>query len=532
MSSARYIEVDSTYRNRKEWPNPAEFEVLISQSGRKDKSQANDMVSLSAPFSASWTGAAFNKLSSSPKLEATVNDIESPTGAAGDYKTTLFLKTASPGMFQKTENYYVGAVANSTGATQNVASRITSYTYLGPSQAQITLESSISLFSDSTILIVDPTHISTSTDLDFYQVFIPNGRTGFNAYPGYILWNETKQSGGNILSYDTNTKIARVSKVANWNVNDKFSIRKQAPAIFGQLNNSTGAASSTIFSLPSTFSDCSCAYAKCYIKVGDELRLIVSYTALTFTLTAAQNNGTIIFPANTSNVTNFYKNMYIQKNTEVRKIIEYTVTGDGIKTATIDSSFSSPGIAGDTISIKSGSVDIPLPTDAFTNGANFEIFCFSYDNHNPFVYTGSVTSQQETSCYQIELMDIILPNKILNCGFGSRIAFYPYLYVELSNISGSSSGTRNAIYSNNPNAVRAVFRVPIYDVQNPIASAFVKLDGDGMIQTLKFKSNDNIFFSVRLPNGELFKTLEAEKYSPYEPNPDIQISALFSFKKL
>jgi hypothetical protein len=77
-----------------------------------------------------------------------------------------------------------------------------------------------------------------------------------------------------------------------------------------------------------------------------------------------------------------------------------------------------------------------------------------------------------------------------------------------------------------------VFRVPVYDVQNPIASAFVKLDGDGMVQTLKFKPNDNIFFSVRLPNGELFKTLDVEKYSPQQPNPDIQISALFGFKRL
>ena len=230
--------------------------------------------------------------------------------------------------------------------------------------------------------------------------------------------------------------------------------------------------------------------------------------------------------------------MYIQKDGEVRKITQYTsetnaLTGAITKTASLESPpFSTPGTAGDTISIKSGSVDSPLSSAAFATGANFEIFCFSYDNHNPFVYTGSITSQQEMACYQIELMDIILPNKILNCGFGSRIAFYPYLYVELTNISGSSSGTRNAIYSNNPNATRAVFRVPIYDVQNPIASAFVKLDGDGMIQTLKFKPNDNIFFSVRLPNGEVFKTLEAEKYSPYEPNPDIQISALFSFKRL
>ena len=45
MSTARYIEVDSTYRNRLEWPNPAEFEMLISQTGRKDRNNAVDPVS-------------------------------------------------------------------------------------------------------------------------------------------------------------------------------------------------------------------------------------------------------------------------------------------------------------------------------------------------------------------------------------------------------------------------------------------------------------------------------------------------------
>ena len=80
----------------------------------------------------------------------------------------------------------------------------------------------------------------------------------------------------------------------------------------------------------------------------------------------------------------------------------------------------------------------------------FEILLFSYDNHNPFVYTGSITSQQEVVCYQIELVDLILPNRVLNCGNGSRVAFYPYIYVEITNISGSSSGMKNCIYSNNP----------------------------------------------------------------------------------
>ena len=140
--------------------------------------------------------------------------------------------------------------------------------------------------------------------------------------------------------------------------------------------------------------------------------------------------------------------------------------------------------------------------------------------------------QQEIVCYQIELLNVILPNKILNCGLGSRIAYYPYVYIELTNISGSSSGMKNAIYSNNPNATRMVFRAPIYDVQNPNNSAFVNLDGDGMVQTLKFKPNDNLFFSVHLSNGELYRTLENETYGPLNPNPEIQISASFSFKRV
>ena len=41
MSNKIYLEIDSTYRNRKKWPLSGNFEVPISQSGRKDKNRAN-----------------------------------------------------------------------------------------------------------------------------------------------------------------------------------------------------------------------------------------------------------------------------------------------------------------------------------------------------------------------------------------------------------------------------------------------------------------------------------------------------------
>lgn len=533
MSNARYIEIDSTYRNRKEWPNPAEFEVLISQSGRKDRFQSQDPVSLAAPLTFSWVGNSF-VLGGGPIITSTAQ-FSPGIGASGDYTTTLILTSSSPDFFQQIENYYVGAIAANT--TINKASRIISYEWLGGTGSTNTVEIKIesSIITDptqtNTIIIVDPSDI---TDTQNSFIFIPNGRSGFNAYPGYILWNETQQNYAPILSYDTITKLVKVSiDGLSWALTDTFSIRKEAP-IVGELNNEVGQPSSLIFSLPPTFSSVPDAYRNFYIKVGNQIGLITRYVTLTGNSPGCIDDLHIYLPSNASNVNGFYNNMYLQINGEVRKIVSYTVSGvepNIVRIAEISSYFSGCYyvMSGDLIEIRTGFIVTPFDPP-FTNGDKFEILPFSYDNHNPFVYTGS--AQQEICCYQIELVDLILPNKILNCGFGSRIAFYPYLYVEVTNISGSSSGTKNAIYSNNPNATSAVFRVPIYDVQNPIASAFVKLDGDGMIQTLKFKPNDSIFFSVRLPNGELFKILEPERYSPQQPNPDIQISALFGFKRV
>ena len=540
MSNARYIEIDSTYRNRKEWPNPAEFEILISQSGRKDRLQAQDPVSTAAPLTSSWVINKFNVgVGSGSSITATVN-LATGVGAAGDNKSTLILTSTVPNGFQQIENYYAGAVA--TNNTTNSSSRIISYKWLYVNTAQITVEGSISILPlvTNTIEITDPSDITT--DLQNSYVFVPNGRIGFNAYPNYILWNETQQNYSPILSYDTNTKLIKV-KIDGllWTLADTLSIRKEVP-LFGYLNNEglpTPHDSTTIFSLPSDYcSPDNDAYRNSYIKVGNEIGLITKYVTLTGKVVGVDPvlDDYIIFPDNASNVNGFYNNMYIQIRGVVRQITSYTVTGiepNIVRKVYFDIFIPITGAVqvGESFTLRNGFVNNPFTTP-FTDGAKYEILPFSYDNHNPFVYTGSVTSQQEISCYQIELVDLILPNKILNCGFGSRIAFYPYLYVELTNISGSSSGMKNSIYSNNPNATSAVFRVPIYDVQNPIASAFVKLDGDGMVQTLKFKPNDNIFFSVRLPNGELFKTLDQEKYSPYQPNPDIQISALFGFKRL
>ena len=159
----------------------------------------------------------------------------------------------------------------------------------------------------------------------------------------------------------------------------------------------------------------------------------------------------------------------------------------------------------------------------------FEILNWSYDNSVDLSYSGPIISQPEMVC--IELLNIILPNKTLNTQYGSRIAYYPYVYVELSNVASGGSALTNIIYSNNPNSSRMVFRACVDDLNQPQNSAFIKIDGDRMVQKMKFQANSTIRFRVLLPNGELFRVNDSEYFSPNEPNAKNQITALFAIKR-
>jgi hypothetical protein len=169
------------------------------------------------------------------------------------------------------------------------------------------------------------------------------------------------------------------------------------------------------------------------------------------------------------------------------------------------------------------------PAFAATAGSyDYALLQFSGDNHYPLNYTGSRVSNQQMTCHEISLVSLTLPNLILKTG--GKIAFKPYVYVELTNLT---SNTPNHIWSNNPNANRALFKVSVNDdVSEPNTNPFVTLLCQCMDQTINFKPNDNFKFSVRLPNGDYFEVVEPEQFSPAPPNPNIQIDALFRVKKV
>ena len=155
---------------------------------------------------------------------------------------------------------------------------------------------------------------------------------------------------------------------------------------------------------------------------------------------------------------------------------------------------------------------------------------FEKDNFCPLSYTGSMVSINEAVCYQISLLSITLPNQSLQTG--SRISFYPYVYVEFSNATSPTGASRELIYSNNPNSAKALFIAPVTQTVQPLLSTVMMLSSNGMSQIVKFKPNDNLRFSVYLPDGSLFETIENDVLSPYPSLARVQIDAVFSIRRL
>jgi hypothetical protein len=154
---------------------------------------------------------------------------------------------------------------------------------------------------------------------------------------------------------------------------------------------------------------------------------------------------------------------------------------------------------------------------------------YSTDNFSPFVYNGSLSSQNQTVAYEVCLNSLILPNVVLSTG--GRISYYPFVYVEIENI-GSSSSNINTIYSNNPNTYKAIFKVPITDLNHPKSAPFVKLTGNGMKQTIPFKINSDMRVNVKLPDGSLFTTNQVDNTNGQRPNPMLQISFTFEVSRV
>ena len=134
----------------------------------------------------------------------------------------------------------------------------------------------------------------------------------------------------------------------------------------------------------------------------------------------------------------------------------------------------------------------------------------------------------ESNYYDFELLHLVLPNVYISNGSAGILDDYPYFYVKLYNASSKPSATK--MITNNPNSREAIFSAPM-DL-NLTTQSFFTLSTKNPIQQMTFKPDDNLHFSVCLPNGEPLQFRENDWFSPASPNPFLQISVVFSIKRI
>ncbi len=124
----------------------------------------------------------------------------------------------------------------------------------------------------------------------------------------------------------------------------------------------------------------------------------------------------------------------------------------------------------------------------------------------------------------------MLPNQVLNVGNGGKLDSYPYILVEFFN--AGYQGNVNALSSNNPFAVSAVFRIYIDRYLYDIPSEFFYIEGPKNEQIISFRPDQDVQFTLLLPNGEIIEYSTPDNLSPDAPNPLLQVNALFSIRPI
>jgi hypothetical protein len=528
----KYLELDSTYRNRNlnENVGPGSFISQIAQTGMGTQITAVD------PITYAYPDIVFTYAQT--ELTGAVGEVgltyALPTTNSGFSSETKFLLTsqtvnaAAPGtnvdLPYAVNGFFVGAVLNipiaAISTVQSPASplnfRITEWIKLSDSQFLVSTELPVPLAAavpNGGIRIFQPsTNITAGAGVRY--VYIPSSLSISNYYTGSYIYNQTQNLASLITSYDKDTHLAQITTTIAWGGTDVLIVRKQLPKSysdalpytqFARIPSATGAINA--------------------IAPNRVVDLLINNVGAAIPLDASFINSFLRFFANTTDYT---------VNKIIGIVLELTPVGGGALTYVIDydgSAYYQYNNAKTTAQYTSSAVlDTSIYALPGAPGSTCEIMSFNTDNYSPFSYNGSMSSQNQAVSYDVSLNSLVLPNVVLKTG--GRIAYYPFVYVEIENLSTTTGGNRNAIYSNNPNAAKAVFKVPITDLNHPATTPFVKLTGNGMTQTLVFKSNTDMKMTVRLPDGSIFTPATSENPLGKAPNCLIQLSALFGLTRV
>ncbi len=130
--------------------------------------------------------------------------------------------------------------------------------------------------------------------------------------------------------------------------------------------------------------------------------------------------------------------------------------------------------------------------------------------------------------YELSLQYITLPNLVVDGLRGGLLDNYPFVYVHIYNDGFQQS--LNVMYSNNLNSGQAIFKVPIDKYLYNRPTSFYTLKPITQNQIIAFNPVQDLRFKITLPSGLTLKYTTPDNFSPFQPNPFVQISLQVSIK--
>lgn len=501
-NNRRYIELYSGSRNRERYPLPSSYVVPFASTRQiLNPTQAIDPLS-TGPIYYTWQGG--NPYNGAPFASLTGSSIS---------QIILPVSPYEPGKTNLTD-YFLGYEITNVNTTQTrKVSR-----YLPVNTAFIPDEGFTSYTAGDQFTLSDPS--DGITKIHFPAIDINGIPIPFydNAYDGFYLIDETLSTtlgyivAVRITHFDNSCQTGTLESPfpSGWQLTDTYTLRRTLPQE-KYILDTPNTPNNNIFMLSNGMAVPGIIM---HLPVGQGVRDTNAYA------------GKYVYHA---------YNEQLSPNIPPNPRVKVNVNGGGTYGLYyINASDYDPNLNRVLLLICSDTNDqyngLQVPNYiAMVGGAAINIVNFLKDNFNPLNYNGTMTSVNEAVCYEIELVSLIMPNASLVTG--SRLVFYPFVYVELCNASTPSGASNDIIYSNNPPSNRALFISPITDTNQPISSSFMKISSP-MTQTVKFKPNDSLRFSVYLPDGRLFQTVQTDYLSPYPPNIRLQIEAVFSVRRL
>ena len=537
----KYLDIDSTYRNRRLYPNPNQFVIPLNYPSRNENpATAIDPIVDSIPYTGSSNPVGSNTTQSSVGLPPNQVTLDSQEPAIDNYYINNVLQ-----LTQFPTNYYNITAYNGTSKVATVNGVIGGTVFTGtvnsgapgfvvPSTTVFALDTSASTVDniyDGLFLVFTSganagqivtitlgsyigatRQVTVSPALPFAPIngdslYITNTIDRYTGTIDTSLVTPTYTTFG----LDAGAGAATISN-GDWVI---FTSGQNAGQIV-EIGTYVGVNREVILPIGSALNFVPSAgdafYIISYVPPTAGLpyytRLVAPFFQGSVDNTTVPTTTTFTLNSSASSIHNIYQNAYV-----------YFTSG-------IDM-----GLSARVLSYNGSTRLITLATalpNAPAVGDTLDLNSYTRDNASTLIYSGNIPANSQNSYYEIELLWMSFPTEILGNGNGGRLDNYPYIYLQLYN-EGSQLANQ-VMYSNNPNSVNALFKIPINLYYG--SQSFYTLKDCKQKQIVQFRPDKDLYFALTYSDGTIIEFAELDTTSPNPPNPLLQVNATFGIRKL